>query len=72
MHYEVSKDNFTVWSLLNLRTFEVFQGLHSSPILSHAFDFWLAEKYFEPSWKSGLAKTELAGPVPLLLNIMPL
>ena len=71
MHYEVSKD-FTVWSLLDLRTFEVFQGSHSSPILNHAFDFWLAEKCFEPSWKSGMAKTRLAGPVPLPLNIMPL
>ena len=43
MHYEVSKDGFTFQSLLNLQTFEVFQGSHSRPILNHAFDFWLAE-----------------------------
>ena len=54
--------------LLDLRTFEVFQGLHSRPILNHAFDFWLAEKYFEPFWKSDPAKIGPAGPVPLPLH----
>ena len=48
MHYEVSKDHFTLWSLLDLRTFEVFQGLHSRLFLNHAFDFWLDDKCFEP------------------------
>ena len=38
----VSKDRFTLWSLLDLQTFEVFQGLYSSCILKYAFDFWLA------------------------------
>ena len=33
-------------------------------VLNHLFDFWLAEKYFEPSWKKGLAKTGLARQVP--------
>ena len=68
MHYEVSKDGFTLWSLLDLQTFEAFQGSYSSPILNHTFDFWLAEKYFEPSWKSSPAKIGLAGLVlpPLL------
>ena len=41
-------------SLLDLRTFKVFQGSYSSPIFNHASDFCLD---FEPSWKSGLAKT---------------
>ena len=67
MHYEVSKDGFTLQSLLDLQTFEALQGSYSSPILNHTFDFWLAEKYFEPSWKSSLAKTGLAGPVLLPL-----
>ena len=71
MHYEVSKDGFTLQGLVNLQTFEVFQGLHSSPILNYAFDFWLAEKYFEPSWKSGPAKTGPAGPVPSPLPLLP-
>ena len=43
MHYEVSKDGFTLWSLLDLGTFEVFQDLYYRPILNHAFDYWLAE-----------------------------
>ena len=64
MHYEVSKDGFTLRSLHGLRTFKVFQGSHSSPILNYAFDFWLAEKYFKPSWKSGPAKTQPVGLVP--------
>ena len=67
MHYEVSNDDFTPWSLLDLQTFEVIQGFHSRPILNHAFDFWLAEKSFEPSWKSISAKTGPAVPVPLPL-----
>ena len=67
MHYEVSNDDFTFRSLLDLQTFKVIQGLHSRPILNHAFDFWLAEKYFEPSWKSGSAKTGTPVPVPLPL-----
>ena len=71
MYYEVSKDDFTLRSLLDLRTFKVFQGSYSSPILNHAFDFSLTEKYFEPFWKSGLAKTEPTGPVlpPLMVWI---
>ena len=32
--------------------------------------FLLAEKYFEPSWKSGLAKTRPAGPFPLPLHVV--
>ena len=67
MHYKVSKDGFILRSLLDLRTFEVFQDPYSSPTLNHAFDFWLAEKYFQPSWKSGPAKTGPAGLVPLPL-----
>ena len=52
MHYEVSKDDFTLRSLLNHQTSEVFQGLYSSTFLtSYVFDFWLAEKYFKTSWK---------------------
>ena len=48
MHHEVSKDDFTLWSLLNHQTSEVFQGLYSSPFLtSYVFDFWLAEKYLK-------------------------
>ena len=39
------------------------------PILNQAFDFWFAEKYFEPSWKSGLVKTEPAGLVSLPLHM---
>ena len=71
MHYEVSKDGLTLWSLLYLRNF-VFKGSHSRPILNHAFDFWLAEKYFEPSLKSGQAKTKPAGPVlPPLIQLAP-
>ena len=68
MHYEVSKDGFTLLSLLDLRTYEVFQGLHSRPTLNHTFDFWLDENYFEPSCKSGLAKTGPTGPVPASLH----
>ena len=70
MHYKVSKDGFTLQSLLDLRTFKVFQDSCFSPILNLAFVFWLAEKYFGPSWKSGLAKTEPTGPVlqPLLMS----
>ena len=49
MHYKVSKDGFTLQSLLDRRTLKVFQGLHSRPMLNYAFDFWLAKKYFEPS-----------------------
>ena len=64
MHYKVSKDGFTLQHLLNLQTYEVFQGLYSRPTLNHTFDFWLNENYFEPSWKSVPAKTEPAGPVP--------
>ena len=63
MYCEVSKEGFTLQSLLDLRTFEVFQHSYSSPILNHALNFWLAKQYFEPSWKSGLAKTGPAGPV---------
>ena len=51
-------------SLLSLQTFEVFQGSYSSPILNHAFEFWLTDKYFEPPWKSGPAKTRSGRPVP--------
>ena len=43
----VTKDGFTLWSLLDLQTFKVFQ-IH---ILDHVFEFWLAEKYFKPLWK---------------------
>ena len=64
MRYKVWKNGFTLRSLLDLRTFEVFQSSHSNPALKHSFDFWLAERYFEPSWKSGPAKTGLAGSVP--------
>ena len=66
---QVSKDGFTLWSLLDLRTFEISQGSYSSPILNHAFDFWLAEKYFKSPWKSGPAKTRPAGLVPPPLTI---
>ena len=58
MHYEISKDGSTLQSSLDLRTFEAFQGSHSSPILNHAIDFWLDEKYFDSSWKSGPAKPD--------------
>ena len=54
----------TPQSLVDLRTFEAFQGSYFSPILNHAFDFWLAEEYFESSWKSDPAKTGPARPVP--------
>ena len=67
VHYEVSKDGFTVWGLLDLRTFKVFHGSYSRPILNCAFDLWLAEKYFEPTWKSGSAKIGPARLVPLPL-----
>ena len=30
----------------------------------HTFESWLTEKYFEPPWKSGPAKTRTAGLVP--------
>ena len=43
MHNKVAKDDFTLRSFLDLRTFETFQSSYSSPILNHAFDFWLAE-----------------------------
>ena len=42
MHYKVSEDGFTLQSLLDLQ----IQGSYSSPILNHAFDFWLGETYF--------------------------
>ena len=64
MHYEVSKDGFFLQSLLDLRTYEVFQGLYSRPILNHAFDFWLDEKHFERSCETGPAKTGSARLVP--------
>ena len=48
----VSKDGFTLRSLLGLQTFEVFQGSYFSPILNHAFGFWLAENISEPPWKN--------------------
>ena len=57
VYYQVSKECFTLWSLLDLQTFERFQHLYSNPILNYVLNFWLAEKYFEASWKSGLAKT---------------
>ena len=63
-------DGFTFRSLLNLRTFKVFQGLYSRSILNYAFDFWLAEKYFQIStflekwsgqnWTSRTGSTSLA------------
>ena len=44
----------TLWSLLDPQNFEVFQGLYSSPILKHAFDFLLAVNLFgkvvQPDW----------------------
>ena len=49
-------------------TFKVFQGLYSCPILNHAFDVWLAEKYFKPSWKSGQTITGPPRLVPPSLN----
>ena len=64
MCYKVWNDGFTLWSLLDLRTFKAFPSSYSSPVLNHLFDFWLAEKYSEPSWKSGLAKTGPSGQVP--------
>ena len=64
MHYEVSKDVFILQSLLDLQTYKVFQGSYSRPILNHAFDFWLDEKHFEPSCKTGPTKTGSAGLVP--------
>ena len=50
---QVSKDGFTLWSLLDLQTY--------------AFDFWFAEKYFKLPWKSAPAKTGPARPVLLPL-----
>ena len=38
MHYTVLNGGFTLQSLVNLQTFEVFQGSYPSPILNHAFD----------------------------------
>ena len=67
MHYKVSKDDFTLQSFLDHQTFKAFQCSHSRPIVNYAFDFWLAKKYFEPSWKSGPAKTRPVGPVGLVL-----
>ena len=64
MYYKILKGRFYSQSLLDLQTFQVFQSSYSSPVLNHLFDFWLAEKYFEPSWKKGLAKTGLARQVP--------
>ena len=52
----MTKTRYTVNKTVFAPTFEVFQGLFSSPILNHAFDVWLAEKYFKPSWKSGQTK----------------
>ena len=69
MHYKVSKGGFTLSSLLKLWTYEVFQDSYPRPILKHAFEFWLAEIYFEPAWKSGLTKTGPAGLVLLPLYI---
>ena len=39
MHYEVSKDSFTLRSLLDLQTFKVYQGSYSTSILNHTFIF---------------------------------
>ena len=64
MHYKVSKNDFTLWSLLELQTYEVSQGSYSRPIPNYGIDFWLAGKYFELPWKSGLAETRLDRPVP--------
>ena len=70
--YEISKDCFTLQSLLNLRTFEVFQDSYSNSTLNHAFDVCLAEKYFEPPWKSIPAKTIPAGEImqPLIFTTL--
>ena len=57
------------WSLLDFQTFEVFQDSYPRPIVNHAFDFWLAEIYFTPAWKSSLTKTGPAGLVLLPLYI---
>ena len=67
VHYEISKDGFIYQSLLDLQSFEAFQGLYSSHILNHVFEFWLARKYFEPLWKNDQAKTGPARAVPPLL-----
>ena len=58
-----------LWSLFDIQTFEVIQDQYSSLILNHAFDFWLAEKYFEPSWRSSLVKTGPAGPAPCNMEL---
>ena len=55
---------YILLSLLNLQISQVLQGSYSSPILNYAFDFWLAEEHFEPSWKSIPAKTGTARLVP--------
>ena len=68
VHHETLKNNFTLWNLLDLRTSNYFKVKCSSPILCHAFDFLLTQKYFEPSWKSGPARTGPAGLVPLPLD----
>ena len=55
---------YILQSLLDLQTFQVLQGSYFSPVLNYVFDFWLAEEYFKPSWKSAPAKTGPARPVP--------
>ena len=54
---------FGITAVTRPSNFQVFQGLYFSLIPNHAFDFWLAEESFEPSWKSGQAKTRPARPV---------
>ena len=71
MHCEVSKDDATLWCLLDLWTFEAFQGSYSSPLLTMHW-FLVSWKYSEPSWKSGPAKTRPARLVLPPLNILHL
>ena len=49
---------------LHFGVYWTFELSKYSKVHIHAFYFWLAEKYFEPPWKSGPAKTGPAGPVP--------
>ena len=69
MHYKISKDGFTLWSLLDLQTTKYSKVHIPALFLTMHLILGLIEKYFEPSCKSGPAKTGPAGPVPLPLTL---
>ena len=70
IHFEVSNDGFTLWSLLNLQTLNSKYSKVYIPALfltMHLIFIFLAEKYFGSLWKSGLSKTR-----PAKLVLLPL